>query len=120
MVRIGALPKEELAGLPGAPSAYTDTRLGLAVTELSEEQRREAGLADEGVLVTKVTRSGAAAEAGLMAGDILLMLDGRKVHSLKEYREIAGSLRAGRTVAVLIQRNGNPVFLALKVPSAGQ
>ncbi len=120
MVRIGALPREsEVAALTGkgpGGSAQLDQRLGLSLRELNEEQRQEAGVGKEGVLVAGVKQNSPAAEAGVEPGDILLMLDGKKVHSLQEYHEIADKLPAGRTVAVLIQRNGNPVFLALKVP----
>ena len=38
------------------------------------------------------------------------------IGNAKQFRELAATLPAGRSVPVLIQRQGGPLFLAMKVP----
>ncbi len=116
-VTIGELP-DQVAGGPGgehnqAPAA-TD-RLKIDVVALSAQQREALGVAEGGALVRQVG-DGAAAEAGIRPGDVLLMLDNRQVEGPEQLRELVAELEAGRSVPVLVQRDGGPIFLALKVP----
>jgi len=59
---------------------------------------------------------GAASQAGIRAGDVLLMLDNHEVEGPAQFRELVAALEAGRSVPVLVQRDGGPIFLAMKVP----
>lgn len=120
-VPIGELPPPEEVGLAGPPSASPgdarNTRLGLSVADLSPEQRKEAGVEDHGVLVTEVAE-GAALAAGITPGDLILLVDNQKVSSAKAFAELVEKLPAGKSVPVLVQRRGGPIFLALKPPPA--
>jgi S1-C subfamily serine protease len=69
---------------------------------------------DAGVRVVEAT--GPAEEAGVRVGDIITRLNHQSVDSPSKFTEISGNLTAGRTVPVLVLRNSNPVFLALRVP----
>lgn len=88
-------------------------RLGLVVDGLSNEEMTSMDI-DAGVRVVEAT--GPAEEAGVRVGDIITRLNHQSVDSPSKFTEISGDLTAGRTVPVLVLRNSNPVFLALRVP----
>ena len=108
-LKIGELP----GGETGETPAEEDTSLGLSVEPLSEAVRERLGISG-GVRVTNA--SGAAAEAGILRGDVILRLNNAVINSVADFERVAGDLPAGRSVPVLVRRNEAPVFLALKVP----
>lgn len=113
---IAELPAEEELASAAQPSGeVSDNRLGLSVKALSAEQRKQADVGEHGVLVQEV-KPGAAADAGMRSGDILLKLNNRYVDSVDRFRELVDDLPPGRSVPVLVQRNSGPMFLALRVP----
>jgi serine protease Do len=85
----------------------------LIVENLTDAERERLGI-DAGVRVTSAV--GAAAEAGMREGDVITKLDNRDVTNADEYADIAGDLQPGRSVAVLVIRGQNPLFLPLRVP----
>ncbi|NLR95973.1 RIP metalloprotease RseP [Rhizobium sp. P38BS-XIX] len=56
-------------------------------------------------VVAMVTRDGAAAEAGIEAGDRLMAIDGSKVTTFDEVQRYVG-LRPGRTITLTVERDG--------------
>lgn len=88
-------------------------RLGLVVAGLTDEEFNRLDI-NSGVRVVQV--SGAAAEAGVQRGDIITRLNHVPLNNPAQLGEVADSLPTGRTVPILVLRNSNPVFLALKVP----
>lgn len=116
-IEVGTLRSEQT---PSPAESSPPVRLGLQVRSLSAEERRAAQVVGGGILVTGVGE-GAAARAGLRPGDILVQLAGQVVDSPERFDEVAARLTPGQTVAVLVQRGGAPLFLALDVPpSAGK
>ncbi len=115
-VMIGELPAEEaLAQAAPGGDAQTD-RLGLRVTELSPERRKQLSLEkDQGVLVESV-QAGPAREAGIRRGDVVLRVGGEDVTDPRQFRALVQELPAGKSVPLLVQRDGGPLFLALRVP----
>jgi serine protease Do len=114
-VKLGELPEEgEQEVESGHPSIEKANRIGVAVAELSEEQMSEQSVTN-GVVVTHVV-TGAASDAGIRKGDIILSVDGKIIHDAKQFNKLVEGLPAGKSVAVLVQRSGSPTFLALKVP----
>jgi len=109
------LPEQEAVKQAAAeePETAEDNKLGLAVTDLTPEQLEQMEAKDHGVLVTEVTE-GPARSAGIRKGDVVLMLNGVKVESSSEFKRLASQLPAGKSVSILVQRQGNPIFLALK------
>ena len=61
---------------------------------------------------------GAAADAGVRTGDVILRIDNKAVSSVDEFKQLLDKLPQGKSVAILVQRRGGPIFLALKVPEA--
>jgi serine protease Do len=88
--------------------AETD-KLGLAVRPLRPEEKERVNT--KGVLVVE-NSSGAAAEAGVQSGDVILGVNGKSVSSVKELRD--ATEKSGRTVALLIERNGSQIFIPVR------
>ncbi len=118
-VRIAELPKSKQAVLaanePAAPDSTRSDDLKLTVKDLSKAQRDELQIEDRGVMVAKVD-AGPAFNAGIRDGDVILLVDNQKVKNARQFNELIGKLPPGKSVPVLIQRRGGPLFLAMKVP----
>jgi len=85
-------------------------RLGLAVRPLTKEEQRRANI-NGGLLVEDV--SGPARVAGIRPGDVILTLNGTAVTSGEQLRSMAQ--KAGKSVALLIQRGGAKVFVPIEM-----
>jgi len=59
----------------------------------------------EGVLVANVTNDGAAKEAGIKPGDVILEINNKSVNSNSELTEQIGRYRPGETIFVTIKRD---------------
>ena len=99
------------------PQGVHVSGLGLTVRELSDEERASSGSTDHGVVVSEVT-DGPAQRAGIREGDVILMLSNEKVTSGEVLVRLASELPEGKAASVLIQRQGSPIFLALKPDQA--
>ena len=118
-VNIGELPAEDAITLTGAypQPRVMENRLGVAVSELTPEQRKELDApANKGVIVESVTGQ-AAREAGILQGDVILMLNNQEITDLPQFNQMVQALPAGKTVAVLVHRTTGPIFLALRTPA---
>jgi len=117
-ITIGELPDEDgrvMVQSERRPETASD-RLGLNVSDMNEIERQKLGLpGDAGVLVRGVS-PGAAKMAGIAEGDVILMLDGRKVKSAAEFRKTIEAIKPGKTTAMLIHKPNGPVFIALRIP----
>ena len=118
-VDIGELPAEDAISLSGdyPKPQVKENRLGMAVSELTPEQRKELDApAVKGVIVESVTGQ-AAREAGIQQGDVILMLNNQEITSVAQFNQMVQDLPAGKTVAVLVHRATGPIFLALRTPA---
>lgn len=116
-VTVGELPDDMAGRAPrgGAPGAESGrSSLGLTVKALGEAELDELNV-PQGVQVTGV-EEGPAARAGIRPGDVLVSLANQPVTSPKRFHELADKLEPGMSVPALVSRNGNPRFLALRVP----
>lgn len=114
-VKIGLLPdQEELQLAMGDEKIEPVNRLGIRVSNLTPEQREQFQVIKGGVLVQQVER-GAAHSAGIQRGDVILRVQNKVVKDASQFEAILNKLSKGKSIAVLIQRRGSPVFLAMKV-----
>lgn len=121
-VTIGALPEEE-AGEDESAAApdqgYTDQRTELTVAELTDEQKEQLEGDVTGVLVVDVKR-GPAMRAGVRRGDLLQRLNNVEIKTVADFKRAVEGLRPGKSVPVLVQRRGSPIFFALKLAEGGE
>ena len=91
------------ASQPGARSAQPTlaNALGLAVSDLSEAQKRELKVRG-GVRVEAV--EGAAARAGLREGDIILAVGNAEVSDARQFKSLIDKLDRSKTASLLIRR----------------
>ncbi|HIX62269.1 MAG TPA: PDZ domain-containing protein, partial [Candidatus Halomonas stercoripullorum] len=99
-----------------ARSGETDAqaRLGIAMAELEDGQRQRLGI-DNGVLVRDVEPGGAAAEAGVRPGDVIVSIDHHAVKSADQLREVVESLPTDRAVPLRLYRDGRSLFVAVRL-----
>lgn len=62
---------------------------------------------NEGVYVNKVEDDGAAAEAGMVKGDVITMLDGKQITKMAEMQEVLAGKRPGDKVTITYLHNKN-------------
>lgn len=90
--------------------AYGEVRrgyLGVEIQEVDAQVAREIGLDEiRGVYVADVPSDGAAAQAGVEAGDVILSVDGRTVNALNELQSTVARHRPGDQLAVEVWRDG--------------
>jgi len=116
IVNIGELPGQDELARAGTPrSALRPNALKLDVETLDDSTRAQLGIDKGGVVVSRVVNDGPADEAGIEPGDVLLMVDNKPVDSPAQYRTVVGQLADTKSVAVLVQRETGPVFLALQL-----
>ena len=100
------------AGEPEAkPPATASASLGLQVSEISEEQKRELKLRS-GVRVDAAT--GAAARAGLREGDLILSVDNTEVASVKQLQALLSKLEKAKVINLVVRRDDVVSFVLLK------
>jgi serine protease Do len=112
--KIGLLPDQDQKSPVVKSESKPSNRLGITVVDLTDEQREALDNVKNGVLVQDV-ESGSAATAGVQPGDVILRVQNNVIRNVSEFDKIIKNLPVGKSVAVLIQRRGSPVFLALKI-----
>jgi len=105
-VVVGELQPEKLAS---AESQASETgKLGLAVEDLSPEQRKQLDVTG-GVVVGGV--DGPAARAGLRQGDVVIAVNGEQIESAKQFKTLVDKAPTGKPVALLIQRGDARLYV---------
>ena len=98
-------------GKPKQPASGQASALGLTVRPLEPREKEQANTQGS-LLVEEV--SGPAQAAEIQPGDIILGINGKRVHSVKELEDAAHA--AGKNVALLIQREEAQIFVPLRLP----
>jgi len=112
-IKLGETPAERTASAAKGDGAATDAaKLGVTVQPLTPEIARQLDLKDtNGVVVTRVDPDGAASEAGLQRGDVIVEIDRKPVKSVSDFEKLA---RAGsKQVLMRVQRGGNAIYIAM-------
>src|SRR3989454_7755533 len=112
-VAVGELPDRTptaaAAGARGRPDAA-----GLSVADVTPELVRRLGLPSgiHGVVVTEVSPTGRAAEAGLRAGDVIQEVNRRPVRSAQDFTR-ALTEAADRDLVLLVNRAGTTAYVVI-------
>jgi serine protease Do len=107
--KLGGVDKE---GKQVADASASSERgsLGLSLRPLTRDERRQAKL-DSGLVVEDV--DGAAERAGIVAGDVLLAINGKPVQSVEQVKSVMAA--KPKSVALLVQREGEKIFVPVKI-----
>ncbi len=96
------------AGKEIAPTSKVN--LGLALRPLQADEKRASGISS-GLLIEEA--HGAAANAGVQPGDVLLSVNGKPVNSVGEVRNVVS--KSAKSVALLIQRGSDKIFIPVRL-----
>ena len=91
-------------------------KLGLTLADLTADQRKELKIT-AGVLVEDV--KGAAARAGLQAGDVILAINNSEVKSIEQFNQTLGKLDTRKNLALLVRRGETTQYITIRT-DAGQ
>jgi len=103
---------EEL-GESAAPSGVLSD---LEVRELTPDLASRLGLSssEKGVVIVRVKQGGAAEEAGVREGDLIVEVNRHPIANVKAYEKTTSKLSKDQPVLLLIKRQGRTTYLTLK------
>jgi len=82
--------------------------LGVEMKPVDDDLAKEKKLGKiEGVYVVRITDDGAARQAGIKAGDVIMAVNGNQVNAPQQLQEQIGKYRPGDKVAVTVKRDGD-------------
>lgn len=117
-LKVGELP-EEIARSSAIGGEEVERNLGLIVQEITPLIQRRLGIDEtEGVIVTNVQPGSTAWESGLRRGDIILEINKKQIKNLEQYRKSIDSVKEGENALLLVKRDKNTVYVALKIGGA--
>ncbi len=97
-----------------AQNSTTSTgALGLAVAGLSDQERKEAEIGMDGVVVREVRADSPASRAGLQTGDVIISVNNTGIKSPEELKMIVDKAPTDTPLAMLIQRDDEKRFIAV-------
>ena len=111
---LSPIPESQQAMKSPAPNPKAG-HLGLRLSALDDETRDALRYEGDGVLIQEVMPSSPAARQGLRAGDIILKVGNAPVSTPQDVvGEVKKLKPAKRPVLLLVQREGNQRYVALK------
>ncbi len=114
-IKLGELPENGTKVSSRKPQNDIEKNIGIIVQEITPEVKNRMGLEySEGVVITNVSGSSAAAEAGLARGDIILEINKKQINMLDDYRKQIDSAKEGQNILFLVKRGSNTIYVALK------
>ncbi|MBF0128283.1 MAG: DegQ family serine endoprotease [Magnetococcales bacterium] len=93
--------------------------VGLSVQPLTPELKNRLDLTNDaaGVVVSGVENGSAADQAGVQTGDLIMEINRKPVKSVGDFRTAMARLEPGQSLLLLLQRGGDPLFMAVQIPS---
>ncbi|MGC2047326.1 MAG: DegQ family serine endoprotease [Gallionella sp.] len=85
--------------------------LGLSLRPLTPEERKQADV--QGGLLVENVSDGAAARAGVRAGDVILSVNGEKTVNIQQLRTLVE--KSGKRMALLIMRDEQQMFVPINL-----
>ena len=90
--------------------------LGMQISDLNPLMAEAMGLeTKDGVLISEVMKGRAAERGGVREDDIVLEIDGRKVHDSTELKSIIGRTAPGSEIELLVLRDGDRMRLNVEL-----
>ncbi|MCU4325455.1 PDZ domain-containing protein [Acinetobacter johnsonii] len=88
--------------------------LGVAIRNLSPVESSQLKLKG-GVLIQEVKRGGAAAQAGMTAGDVVTRINNKLITDTNDFVQAVSDLKKGQVARVGIIRQGTPAILGMRI-----
>ncbi len=117
-ITVAEVQEEKTAGSlqrKGRPTEQAANRLGLVVSELTAEQKRQLGV-DHGLVVEEVKNGGTRTD--LRPGDVILALANKgvqtDVRSVDQFNGLLSKLDRNATITLLVRRGDAQTFITIK------
>ena len=113
-VTLGNFPSKEERASVNEQSPDSNLK-GVTVENLTADAAQQLKLpaTTKGVVVDQVDPASHAADAGLRPGDVIQQVNHQSVTNVKEYSQAVSASKKDDSVLLLVDRNGNTMFLAV-------
>ena len=111
-ITIGEMPTEDMVVARKNNEQTQKNRIGLTVKDLTPQQKKQIK-ENAGVLVIEV--ADASLNAGIRKGDVVLGLNNNPVSSAQSFNQSLKKIKKGKTIALLIYRNGDTLYVPIKI-----
>ncbi len=115
-VEVGETPSDDAAEnrkQKQGKKANTSNRLGLALSEINDEQKKQLEITN-GLLVEDM-QPGIASRSGIRIGDIILGLNSKDVKTVEQFNELLNQVKSGKNIALLVKRSDITTFITMKL-----
>ncbi len=111
---VGEMPSEQTdaPAINKEPAKPEANKIGLTLRELTSIQKKKLN-GKNGLLV--IDSAGAAAQAGIRRGDVILGLNNNETQSVDLFNKQINAVPSGKTVAVLVLRGDNTLYVPIKM-----
>ena len=93
----------------------TSKKIGITVQELTPKLAESLGIEEvQGLIVSDINPGSAAAEAGILRGDIILEINREKVESIVQYRNALVAAQEKKSILLLIKRDQHTRFVVIE------
>ncbi len=115
-IAVGEMPSDgmEVAQANKPLAKPEPNRIGLVLKEATAQQRKKLN-GKNGLIV--LDAQGAVAQAGVRRGDVILGLNNTEVQSLDQFNKQLAGFAAGKSVALLVLRGENTLYVPVKIPA---
>jgi serine protease Do len=114
-----SIPSDLAVGIIDQLKKYGKTArgwLGVQIKEVDEDVAKALGLKGRsGAVVVNAVPGGPAAQAGILAGDVIIRFDGKTVPNDKRLPQIVAGTEVGKTVDVVLVRKGQEMTMKVKL-----
>jgi serine protease Do len=117
-VKVGDAAKiESQAAESNQKSQETDEDLGVQVSTLTKEMRKQLGIRSAtGVIVTALDEEGYAAAAGIRRGDVIVEINRKSVKSPEDVKKSLSQAKSkSQNLLFLVERGGETQLIVLRV-----
>lgn len=113
-IGVGEMPNDpNEAAQQNVPSTKAEVnKIGLSLKELTPQQKKKLN-GKNGLLV--IDSAGAAAQAGIRRGDVILGLNNSETQSVEQFNKQINAVASGKTIAVLVLRGESTLYVPIKV-----
>tara|TARA_B100000035_G_scaffold112962_1_gene95848 strand:- start:3925 stop:5322 length:1398 start_codon:yes stop_codon:yes gene_type:complete len=111
-IKVGEMPSEKTVVASKESKINEVNRIGLSLKELNNDERKKIN-GRNGLLVVRV--EGSASASGIRTGDVILAFNNSAVESTASFNNKIRRVPKGKTIALLIYRNGNTIYIPVKV-----
>lgn len=107
-------PAIEGRGTPGQPQQKLSTKMGITVSEITNELRDRYKLkSGDGLVVIRVDRGSQGQRIGIQPGDVIIEVNKTKMTKLADWDKTMNS--SGKGLAMLVSRGGATIFISVEL-----